>query len=92
MLVGKDRGKTGKVVRVFPESGRLAVEGLNVIKKHRKPRRMGEQGQVTEVPRAVDRSTVALVCPSCKAVTRVAMLMTGEKKTRMCRKCKVPIQ
>jgi len=91
MLGGKDRGKTGKVLRVVPEEGKVIVENLNLVKKHNRPRREGEKGQRVEVPRKVSVSSVALVCPKCGKATRVGYSISGEHKTRVCKKCKAEI-
>ncbi len=91
MLSGKDRGKTGKVLYVFPEDNRLTVEGLNLIKKHLRPRKEGETGQRVEVPRKINISSVGLVCPKCSKVTRVGYKKNGEKKMRICKKCQAEI-
>lgn len=88
MLSGKDRGKTGKVLRVVPEDGRLAVEGLNLIKKHLRPRKRGEKGQIATIPALVDASNVALVCTACGKPTRVGYAVTEGRKHRVCKKCK----
>ena len=88
MLSGKDRGKTGKVLRVFPSENKVIVEGLNMIKKHTRPRREGEKGQRVEVPRKVFTSNVMLVCPKCSKASRVGYKKTGREKMRICRKCK----
>ncbi|MCL4403969.1 50S ribosomal protein L24 [Patescibacteria group bacterium] len=87
MLAGKDRSKTGKVIRVDQSAGRITVEGLNVWKKHARPRREGEKGEIVSVTRPVRASKVALVCPSCKKATRIGMRIDGDKKERVCKKC-----
>ena len=78
MLAGKDRDKTGKVLRVYPEERKVVVENLNTVKKHNRPRREGEKGQRVEIPRKVDSSIVALVCPKCGKATRVGYVVNGE--------------
>ena len=88
MLGGKDRGKTGKVVLVFPGSGKLVVEGLNKIKKHVRARKQGQKGQIISKERAVPASSVALICKSCGKPTRIGYKFVGENKTRVCKKCK----
>lgn len=87
MLAGKDSGKDGKVGSVFPVEGRVVVDGLNLIKKHMKPRREGEKGQRVEIPRKVDISNVALICPKCGKTTRVGFKKTEKEKVRFCKKC-----
>ena len=88
MLSGKDRGKKAKILAVFPESGKIVVEGLNMIKRHTKPRQQGQSGQIINKERAVSAASVAIVCKSCGKATRVGYSMEGDKKTRICKKCK----
>lgn len=87
MLAGKDSGKTGKVGSVFPNENKIIVEGLNLVKKHMRPRREGEKGQRVEVPRKIQISNVALICPKCGKTTRVGFKIAGENKARICKKC-----
>lgn len=87
MLGGKDKGKTGKVSGVFPGEGKLTVEGLNLVKKHNRPRREGEKGQRVEVPRKVDVSSVMLLCPKCGQGTRIGAKIVKDGKIRICKKC-----
>ena len=91
MLVGKDKGKTGKVLKVVENGKRVVIEGLNLMKKHRKPRKEGEKGQRIEIPRAVDISNVRLVCSKCGKATGISYKKTGNKKFRICKKCKVEV-
>jgi large subunit ribosomal protein L24 len=91
MLAGKDSGKTGKVLRVFPQENKVIVEGLNMLKKHNKPRKEGEKGQRVELPRKIDISNAMMVCPKCSATTRVGFRIEGEKKIRICKKCQAEI-
>lgn len=86
--VGKDRGKTGKVLRVFPRENRLIVEGRNIVKKHVRPRKAGEKGQRVEVPAPMPVARVMMVCPSCQKATRIAVQRTAEgRRERHCKKC-----
>ena len=85
MLAGKDSGKTGKVLQVNPQDKKVVVEGLNMIKKHSKPRRQGEKGQRVEVPRKVQVSNVMLICPKCAKPTRIGYKMISDKKQRIWR-------
>jgi len=87
MLSGKDKGKAGKLVKVDPKSGKVAVEGLNLVKKHVRPRKQGEKGEVVGVPRMVNLSKVAIVCSSCKKAVRVGFREEGKTKVRFCKKC-----
>ena len=88
IILGKDNGKTGKVLKVFPELGKILVEGANLIKKHVRPRKDGERGQRLELPAKLNVSNVMLVCPKCGKVTRVGYKTEGDIKNRICKKCK----
>lgn len=93
---GKDRGKTGKVLQVFPKEERASVEGLNLLIKHLRPQRRGEPGQRVEFPAPLHLSNLMLVCSKCGKATRVnfAIREVGEadkkhtRKVRVCNKCK----
>ncbi|OGZ35335.1 MAG: 50S ribosomal protein L24 [Candidatus Portnoybacteria bacterium RIFCSPLOWO2_01_FULL_43_11] len=87
VITGKDRGRKAKVSEVFPKQGKITVEGVNVIKKHRRPKREGEKGQVVEIPKPIDVSNVKLVCPKCKQAGRIGYKLIEGNKYRMCRKC-----
>ena len=91
IMVGKDRGKTGKVLESMPAAGRVIVEGLNLIKKRTKPRKQGETGQTINLPRPLPASRVRLICPNCKHAVRVGFRMDGPKKVRYCKKCEATI-
>lgn len=95
ITVGKDRGKEGKVLQVFPEEGRVAVEGLNLRVKHLRQRREGETGQRLQFPAPLSLANVSLVCPRCSQPTRVGYkILTsteGRKKIRVCKKCREAI-
>ncbi|MBI1975304.1 MAG: 50S ribosomal protein L24 [Parcubacteria group bacterium] len=87
MLAGKDRKKRGKVLRVLPYEGKVVVEGLNTVRKHRRPKKSGEKGEVIQISRAVDISNVMAVCGKCGALTRVGFRVEGGRHVRMCKKC-----
>lgn len=93
IIAGKDRGKSGKVVQVFPKLSRVSVAGINISYKHLRSQRRGQTGQKIEFPSPLFLANVALVCPHCGLSTRVAYAREGEKskKTRLCRKCKAAI-
>ena len=71
VMRGDDKGKEGKVLRVFPKTGRILVEGINIVKKHRKARRENEQSGIIEMPAPVHASNVMLIDPKSGAPTRV---------------------
>lgn len=87
MIAGKDKGKTGKVTACNPDSGRVVVEGCNIITKHTKPRGANQPGGINKMSGPVDVSNVQIVCPSCNKATRVAHKLEGDKKIRVCNKC-----
>ncbi len=87
MLSGKDRGKTGTVLRAFPEESRISVEGLNLYKKRSRPKKQGEKGETVLISRPFPASKAALVCANCKISTRVGHRIEGNIKVRYCKKC-----
>jgi large subunit ribosomal protein L24 len=87
IISGKDRGKQAKVLRVFPDDSRLVAEGINLRKKHIKPKKSGEKGQVVHVPGPFDVSNAKLVCPKCGKPARIGCKMVEKKKYRICKKC-----
>ena len=85
----KYRGKSGKVLEVSPKEGKVIVEGLNIVKKHVKPRKAGDPSGIIETESAIYASKVQLVCPKCGKPTRVGVkIYENGKKDRMCKKCK----
>jgi len=87
IISGKDRGKKGKVLKTFPKGGRLIIEGINLRKKHVRPRRTGEKGQIIEMPAPLDISNIKLICPKCGKATKVGYKIGEGKKFRICKKC-----
>lgn len=87
IIAGKDRGKTGKVIKVLPEDGKILIEGLNLYKKRVKPKKTGEKGQTVLVPRPLEASNALAVCKSCIRGVRVGYRLSGDKKERYCKKC-----
>ncbi len=92
VLSGDDKGKKGKVLEVSPKEGKVIVEGLNLVKKHVKPRKMGDQGGIIEAEGAMYACKVQVVCPNCGKPTRVAHKRVKddngkERSIRVCVKC-----
>jgi len=87
ILKGKDAGKSGKVIKSLPKENKVVIEGLNLYKKHIKPKRQNEKGQIVEVPRPVNISNVMLICPLCHQPTRINIITIKGKKERKCKKC-----
>ena len=89
IISGKDKKKKGKVLRTFPKQGKILVEGINLKKKHVKPKKESEKGQIVEKPYPMYASCAKLFCPTCQSPTRVGfkIVSKGEKR-RICKKCK----
>ncbi|MEK7162834.1 MAG: 50S ribosomal protein L24 [Patescibacteria group bacterium] len=87
IIAGKDRGKSGKVLKVFLEKNKILIEGLNLYKKHVRPKKQGEKGQLVSVPRPINISNVMLICSSCGKTSRISYRFDVEKKIRICKKC-----
>ena len=89
VISGKDAGKSGRVVRVFPTSDRVLVEGVNRVTRHEKTRvtRQGRTGGITSVEAPIHLSNVMPICPSCGEPTRVGSRIVNEKRARYCRRC-----
>ncbi len=87
IILGKDRGKKAKVLDVFPKEKRLVAEGVNLRKKHVRPKRSGEKGQIVQLPGSIDISNVKLICSKCGKATKVGYKLSEKNKFRICRKC-----
>lgn len=86
ILSGKERWKTGKVLRALPREERVVVEGVNVVKEHRKRRGKEKQGQIVEKPLPVHVSVVALIDPKTGKPSRIGTKIVGDKKVRISKK------
>ena len=93
VISGKDRGKTGKVLRVFPRKERAVVEGVNKILKHvRANPQQGIAGGILEREAPIHVSNLMVVCPSCNQPTRVGhTFLSDGRKVRVCKKCNANI-
>lgn len=88
VITGKDKGKEGKVLVAMPKSGKVVVEGVNVVTKHAKPRGQMDPGGIKKNEAAIDASNVMLVCPKCGKGTRAARkILDNGTKVRVCKKC-----
>lgn len=87
VTIGKDKGKRGKVERVYPGLGSVLVGGVNLVKRHVKKRDEKNPGGIIDMGRPLLIGKVALVCPSCGKPTRVGYVVAGGDKERICRKC-----
>lgn len=92
ITAGKERGKTGKVLRVFPAKRRVIVESLNVVKRHTRPSQSSPEGGIVEKEAAISLSNVMLICASCSEATRTGVRKLEDgTKTRYCKKCNASV-
>ena len=88
VLSGKDKGKQGKVLEVSPKEKKVIVEGINIVSKHVKPRRMGEPGGIIKAESAIYACKVQLMCPHCNKPRRFrTKVLADGTKERVCVKC-----
>ena len=86
VLSGKDKGKQGKVLEVSPKERKVIVENVNMVTKHVKPRKMGDQGGIVKAEGAMYACKVMLVCPKCGKPTRIAhKILNDGTKQRLCK-------
>ena len=93
VIAGRERGKTGKVLRVIPEKGVVFIERVNMVKRHSKPRGPQQPGGIVEKEASIHASNLMVMCDKCNAPIRVGrkVLADGEK-VRICRRCGDPLE
>jgi large subunit ribosomal protein L24 len=89
IMNGKDRGKTGSVIRVIGKEGKIVIEGVSQYKKRSRPKKQGQKGETVLVSSPVYASKVMIVCKNCKNPTRVGFRLSSGQKSRYCKKCGV---
>ncbi|HEX9655243.1 MAG TPA: 50S ribosomal protein L24 [bacterium] len=93
VLAGEDRGKRGKILKVFPDKGRVIVEGVNFISRHMRPSAGMPQGGIVKKEAPIHASNVMVICPKCNEPTRPTFKSikdankTSRKKAQVCKKC-----
>ena len=88
VIAGKDKGKKGTVQTAFPKTGKVIVEGVNLVTKHQKPHGQGMPGGIIHKEAAIDASNVMLVCQKCGKPARYGIKVNADgTKTRICKKC-----
>jgi large subunit ribosomal protein L24 len=88
VIVGKDKGKKGKVRQTMPKDGVLIIEGINIVKRHMKPRGQARQAGIIEREAPVQISNVMLLCPKCNKPVRIqSKILDDGKRVRVCGKC-----
>ena len=88
VVYGKDKGREGKVEKVYKKQNKVLIEGINIYKKHVKKSEQSPKGGIVEIPRAMDASKIIVICPKCSKPTRIAIKRENGKKKRVCKKCK----
>ena len=89
VIVGKERGKTGKVLRVMPDEEAVIIERVNLVKRHTKPRGPQQPGGIVEKEASIHASNIMIMCDHCNAPVRVGhKLLADGKKIRICRRCR----
>jgi large subunit ribosomal protein L24 len=91
IVVGKDKGKTGKIEKVFAKESKVLVEGINQFKRHVKARQQGQTSEIVTITKPLSVANVALICPKCKEQTRIGYIISKETKQRICKKCKAEL-
>jgi large subunit ribosomal protein L24 len=91
VTTGKDSGKTGKVIRVLTSDNKVIVENVNMFKKHARPRKQGEKGEIVSIAHPIAASNVMVVCGNCGKPVRVGSRRTEKKVERFCKKCNATI-
>ena len=87
VITGKDKGQRGKVIAVMPKDGKVVVEGINMVSRHTRPRKQGEEGGIIKKEAPLYACKVMRVCPTCDKATRPASKIVDGKKVRVCKKC-----
>ena len=87
VLSGNDKGKTGEVLEIIPKTQKIIVKGVNIRKKHIKPKKQGEEGGIIPVECAIHSAKVNVVCPKCNKATRIGCEIYKDKKIRVCKEC-----
>lgn len=86
VTTGRDKGKKGKIEKVYLSENKVIVSGVNIYKRHRKVTRTQPAG-IYEIARPLSVANIAIVCPKCGKPTRVGFVMEGKIKVRICKKC-----
>jgi large subunit ribosomal protein L24 len=88
VIAGKERGKTGKVLRVIPDKDAVIIERLNLVKRHTRPRGPQQPGGIVEKEASLHISNIMMMCDKCNAPVRVGKKTLADgKKIRVCRRC-----
>ena len=87
VITGKDKGQTGKVISVLPKEGKVVVEKVNIVSRHVKARKQGDESGIIQKEAPLYVSKVMLFCPKCNRGVRSGRKIEGDKKVRVCKRC-----
>ena len=87
IISGKDKGRKGKVLKALPERDKIMVDGINLRKKHVRPKKSGEKGQIVEISALINISNVKFICSKCSKTTKIGYKFGEKEKYRICKKC-----
>ena len=91
--IGKDKGRVGKIIKIYKKSDKALVERINMIKRHTKAQAAGQEGQIVEKEAPIHVSNLMLVCPKCTNTVRVAKKTLDDgSKVRVCKKCSESVE
>jgi large subunit ribosomal protein L24 len=86
VISGREKGKTGRILRIDTVKGAVIIQGLNLVKKAMKPKSQNDKGGIVDIEAPIHISNVAIMCKKC-GPTRIGFIVDGEEKARVCRKC-----
>jgi len=92
VLSGNDKGKTGEVIETIPKEDKIVVKGVNIRKKHVKPKKQGQEGGIISVECSIPACKVNVVCSKCNKPIKIGYEMEKDEKVRICKKCGVQIK
>lgn len=91
VTAGKDKGKRGKIEKMFPQEQKMLISGVNMYKRHMKARSQSQPASIIDIVKPLPVANIALICPRCSLPTRVGWTIEGQEKKRICKKCKAEI-
>lgn len=91
IIRGKDKGKTGKIEKVYPKKNTVLIPGVNLYKRHLKARSQREPSEIITKAKPLPVANVALICAKCHLTTRVGFVIKDDKKIKICKKCQQAI-
>ena len=87
IIAGDEKGKKGKVLKSLPSKNKAVIEGVNLAKKHIRPKQKGQKGQIVKIPMPMNVSKLKVICPKCGQASKMGYEINGEVKSRICKKC-----